>query len=63
MVSGGKQSHRAMDNSILTITTKIDPFRFQLWKTTNVFAQKQPGYFAVYVRVPMEISVRTAAAG
>ncbi len=29
----------------------IDPFRFQLWKTTNVFAQKQPGYFAVYVRV------------
>ena len=31
---------------------KIDPFRYQLWKTTNVFAQKQPGYFAVYVRVP-----------
>ena len=29
----------------------IDPFRFQFWKTTNVFAQKQPGYFAVYVRV------------
>jgi len=29
----------------------IDPFRFQLWKTTNVFAQKQSGYFAVYVRV------------
>ena len=28
-----------------------DPFRYQLWKTTNVFAQKQPGYFAVYVRV------------
>jgi len=34
-------------NSQLT----IDPFRFQLWKATNVFAQKQPGYFAVYVRV------------
>ena len=30
----------------------IDPFRFQLWKTTNVFQQKQDGYFAVYVRVP-----------
>ncbi|HMK19527.1 MAG TPA: HEPN domain-containing protein [Chitinophagaceae bacterium] len=29
----------------------IDPFRYQLWKTTNVFAQKQSGYFAVYVRV------------
>jgi sulfite reductase (ferredoxin) len=28
-----------------------DPFRYQLWKTTNVFAQKQHGYFAVYVRV------------
>jgi sulfite reductase (ferredoxin) len=36
-----------IDNSQLT----IDPFRFQLWKTTNVFAQKQEGYFAVYVRV------------
>ena len=35
-------------NSELT----IDPFRFQLWKTTNVFQQKQDGYFAVYVRVP-----------
>ena len=35
-------------NSELT----IDPFRYQLWKTTNVFAQKQPGYLAVYVRVP-----------
>jgi len=30
----------------------IDPFRFQLWKATNVFQQKQDGYFAVYVRVP-----------
>ncbi len=30
----------------------IDPFKFQLWKTTNVFQQKQEGYLAVYVRVP-----------
>ncbi len=29
-----------------------DPFRFQLWKNTNVFKQKQDGYYAVYVRVP-----------
>ena len=29
----------------------IDPFRFQLWKNTNVFKQKQEGYYAVYVRV------------
>jgi sulfite reductase (ferredoxin) len=28
-----------------------DPFRYQLWKTTNVFAQSNQGYFAVYVRV------------
>lgn len=30
----------------------IDPFKFQLWKATNVFKQKQEGYYAVYVRVP-----------
>ena len=35
-------------NSELT----IDPYRFQLWKNTNVFQQKQDGYLAVYVRVP-----------
>jgi sulfite reductase (ferredoxin) len=35
-------------NSQLT----IDPFRFQLWKNTNVFKQKQEGYHAVYIRVP-----------
>jgi sulfite reductase (ferredoxin) len=34
-------------NSQLT----IDPFRFQLWKNTNVFKQKQEGYYAVYIRV------------
>jgi len=45
-VSGNGQLYT--HNSQLT----IDPFRFQLWKTTNVFQQKQDGYFAVYVRVP-----------
>jgi len=29
-----------------------DPFRFQLWKATNVVEQKQKGFYAVYVRVP-----------
>ncbi|MFY7878595.1 MAG: HEPN domain-containing protein [Lacibacter sp.] len=29
-----------------------DQLRFELWKNTNVIAQKQAGYFAVYVRVP-----------
>ena len=41
-------SRQSMDYGPLT----VDPFRYQLWKTTNVFAQKQSGYFAVYVRVP-----------
>jgi sulfite reductase beta subunit-like hemoprotein len=53
MVSGGKQS--ASGNGQLNThnhNSKLRPFRFQLWKTTNVFAQKQAGYFAVYVRVP-----------
>jgi len=30
----------------------IDPFKFALWKATNTFKQKQPGYVGVYVRVP-----------
>ena len=40
-------SQQSVDYGQLT----VDPFRYQLWKATNVFAQKQPGYFAVYVRV------------
>ena len=28
-----------------------NPYKFELWKSTNVFQQKQEGYFAVYVRV------------
>jgi sulfite reductase (ferredoxin) len=28
-----------------------DPFKFELWKKTNVYPQKQQGYFAVYVRI------------
>ncbi len=29
-----------------------DPFRFKLWKSTNVIEQKQDGYVAVYIRIP-----------
>src|ERR1043165_10084596 len=36
-----------VDNSQLT----IDPFKFEIWKKTNVYAQKQEGYFTVYVRI------------
>ncbi|HJS53767.1 MAG TPA: HEPN domain-containing protein, partial [Chitinophagaceae bacterium] len=28
-----------------------DPFKYELWKNTNVFKQKQEGYYAVYIRV------------
>ena len=30
----------------------VNPYKFELWKTTNVQAQKQEGYVVVYVRVP-----------
>lgn len=33
-------------------TKPTNPFQFELWKKTNVIAQKQKGYSAVYVRVP-----------
>jgi sulfite reductase (ferredoxin) len=33
-------------------TEPVDPFKFERWKMTNVVAQKQEGYVAVYVRVP-----------
>jgi sulfite reductase (ferredoxin) len=36
-----------IDHSPLT----IDPFKFEIWKKTNVYPQKQDGYFAVYVRI------------
>ncbi len=29
----------------------VDPFKFEIWKKTNVYPQKQEGYFAVYVRI------------
>jgi sulfite reductase (ferredoxin) len=37
--------------AIGTKPENIDPFKFGIWKETNVFRQKQEGYFAVYVRV------------
>jgi sulfite reductase (ferredoxin) len=33
-------------------SSAIDPYKFEVWKNTNTFAQKQDGYLAVYVRVP-----------
>lgn len=34
-------------------TNLSNPFKFELWKKTNVTTQKQPGYYTVYVRVPL----------
>jgi len=33
--------------------TITNPFKFELWKKTNVVEQKQRGYYTVYVRVPL----------
>lgn len=45
---------RPLNSELRTLNSElsIDPFRYQLWKNTNVFKQKQEGYLAVYVRVP-----------
>ena len=41
----------------VTFTIEQNPLNFELWKNTNVQKQKQEGYVAVYVRIPMVISV------
>ncbi len=39
----------------------VDQGEFLLWKTTNVIKQKQEGYFAVFIKVPLgNISASTA---
>ena len=38
-----------------------NPFRYEQWLATNVFEQKQKGYFGVYIKVPVgDISSDTA---
>ncbi|HVT84401.1 MAG TPA: HEPN domain-containing protein [Chitinophagaceae bacterium] len=32
--------------------SSLNPYRFEIWKKTNIVKQKQEGFFAVYVRVP-----------
>lgn len=34
-----------------TVATPVDPAAYALWKQTNVFEQKQAGYYGVYVKV------------
>jgi sulfite reductase (ferredoxin) len=52
--SEGMNSLQKNDSRLTThdSTFTIDPFKFELWKKTNTFQQKHPGYFGVYVRVP-----------
>jgi sulfite reductase (ferredoxin) len=45
-------SPEGSDSQLTTHNSPKDPFKYQLWKSTNVVPQKQPGYFAVYIRVP-----------
>src|SRR5258705_8577847 len=47
VVNDTSSSSFTIDHSQLN----IDPFKFEIWKTTNVYPQKQDGYFAVYVRI------------
>jgi sulfite reductase (ferredoxin) len=38
-----------------------NPFRYEQWLATNVFEQKQKGYFGVYIKVPVgDVSTGTA---
>jgi sulfite reductase (ferredoxin) len=39
------------DTSKVISETPIDPHKFEKWRKTNVFEQKQPGYFGVYVKL------------
>jgi sulfite reductase (ferredoxin) len=51
-VSGRQSAVGAQQSSNNGSLLKTDPFKFEIWKATNVIKQKQEGYYAVYVRVP-----------
>jgi sulfite reductase (ferredoxin) len=40
------------ENVSIPTPTIGNPYQFEIWKNTNVVAQKQEGYHAIYVRVP-----------
>ncbi|HEU4551548.1 MAG TPA: HEPN domain-containing protein [Chitinophaga sp.] len=41
------------ENAVLPAYNIKDAKKYEAWKTTNVFEQKQKGFFAAYVRVPL----------
>lgn len=47
----GKTESPQAQSSDFRTSGLSDPFKYELWKNTNVFKQKQDGYYAVYVRV------------
>ncbi|MVT11488.1 HEPN domain-containing protein [Chitinophaga tropicalis] len=40
-------------NAVLPAYTVKDPKKYEAWKTTNAFRQRQADYYAAYVRVPL----------
>jgi sulfite reductase (ferredoxin) len=40
-------------NAVLPAFTIKDPKKYEAWKRTNVFRQRQPEFYAAYVRVPL----------
>ena len=40
-------------NAVLPAYTVKDPKKYEAWKTTNAFRQRQSDYYAAYVRVPL----------
>lgn len=40
-------------DAVLPAYTIKDPKKYEAWKQTNVFQQRQAGYYAAYVRVPL----------
>lgn len=40
-------------DAVLPSYTIKDPKKYEAWKQTNVFQQRQAGYYAAYVRVPL----------
>lgn len=48
----GEGSRESGEGKRVIDINEIDPLKYELWKNTNLFPQKQEGYYAVYVRVP-----------
>lgn len=53
-INAGDYSNPGLPAAVLPAGnfSPANPYQFELWKATNIVAQKQEGYVAVYVRVP-----------